>query len=343
MNAQLSRSMQPEHLPTQDDAGEASSWREARERAKRGVGRVRQLDARRTLHGISPAERPELGPGTILAGTYYLERLLARGGMGMVYLAWDLLLEREVAVKVLLSRHAADPRVAKRFRQEAIAMASVRHANVVQVFNTGAHGALPFFAMQYVPGQTVGSLFREAFRRGQLAGLEVVSDILRQVSRGLTAMGECGVFHGNVKPSNMLINSARQVVVFDFGLGGPVGAKSVASEPGFLSGTPLYVAPELVCGADVRPDQRHLCDVYSLGASVFELLTGQGPFVGDTIRDILRGHLFTTPPKVSALRPDLPRELDAVVTRALAKNPKQRFQKCSQLSAAVDEIAQASA
>jgi len=293
----------------------------------------------------SPARsgEPPLGPGSVLARTYHLERVLAEGGMGVVYLAWDLLLQREVAVKVLLPKHAADLRLASLFRQEAIAMASVRHANVVQVFTAGQHGALPFFVMEYVPGQTVAGLIHESYRRGEVVGLDTVSDILDQASQGLTAMDACGLFHGDVKPANMLINSALHVTIADFGLVGSVKAPAVGggpttSPPSFVGGTPLYVAPELVCGSRVRPEQRHLCDVYSLGASLFEMLTGDGPFVGETVRDILRGHLFTTPPRVTDRRPDLPRELDGIVARALAKNPRRRFQRCAQLAAEVDRV-----
>ena len=146
----------------------------------------------------------------------------------------------------------------------------------------------------------------------------------------------------------MLINAAGHVAISDFGLVGSAKARAagvefVVSEPGFVGGTPLYVAPELIAGAEVLPERRHLCDLYSLGASVFEMLTGHGPFVGDTIRDILRGHLFKAPPRVTDGRPDLPPALDAVVARALAKNPKQRFQKCCQFSAEVDRLVQLAA
>ena len=286
------------------------------------------------------AELP-LGRGTIIEGAYYLERLLASGSMGVVYLAWDLLFDRQVAIKVLASRHAADQRIARMFRQEARAMARVHHANVVQIYATGVHGVLPYFAMEYVPGQTVAELISEACRRGRLTSLDTVSDILRQAAKGLTAMSECGLFHGDVKPSNMLINSASHVAISDFGLVGSakaLGAGAVSSRRGFVGGTPVYVAPELVCTTAVPPEKRHLCDVYSLGVSVFEMLTGDGPFDGATIRDILRGHLFTPPPRLTDRRPDLPPEIDAVMARALAKDPRDRFQRCTQLSAEVDRV-----
>jgi len=299
---------------------------------------------------MSPADQPTplLTRGTILAETYRIERWLGQGGMGIVYLARDLVLERDVAVKILRPQNAADPRIAELFHREAIAMASVCHINVVQVFATGAHGALPFFVMEYVPGQTVAELVGDSYRRGHDLKLGKVSDILYQASRGLTAMRECGIFHGDVKPSNMLINSAFHVAISDFGLVGSAharaaGVKPIASEPGFLGGTPRYVAPELVSGVDVPPEQHHLCDVYSLGASVFEMLTGHGPFVGQTVRDILRGHLFTPPPRVTDRRPDLPSAIDGVVTRALAKNPRDRFQACTELADEVDRVVQLAA
>lgn len=305
--------------------------------------------ARSTFRGVSPHKPdPPLAQGTILGGVHRIDRLLARGGMGAVYLAWDSQLEREVAIKVLLPRHAADPRIAALFHQEAVAMASVRHANVVQVFSAGQHGVLPFFVMEYVPGQTVARLIRDSYRQGLNVSLGTVSDILHQAAEGLSAMRECGLFHGDVKPSNMLIDSSLHVAIGDFGLVGPgrepaAGSEPSPSEPGLHCGTPLYVAPELIAGVAISPEKRHLCDVYSLGVSAFEMLTGRWPFVGGTIRDILRGHLFTAPPKVTDHRSDLPPEIDEVVGRAMEKDPRFRFQRFTDLSAQVDSVAELAA
>jgi len=299
-----------------------------------------------TFPGRSAAEpsEPLLAPGTILAERYDLERLLALGGMGAVYLARDLRLWRDVAVKVLLSDHAADPRVATLFRGEARAMAHVHHPNVVQLFATGQHGDLPFFVMEYVAGRNVSALIRDCYRQGQVVGLGTVSAILRQAAQGLGAMRRCGMFHGDVKPANMLIDPAFRVAISDFGLAGSTRARPVEvgpalSEPRFLGGTPRYVAPELISRTEVPPEKRHLCDVYSLGVSAFEMLTGEGPFGGDTIQDVLKGHLRQAPPRVTDLRPDLPPAIDAVIARALAKDPARRYAGCTELAVEVDRVA----
>jgi eukaryotic-like serine/threonine-protein kinase len=310
-------------------------------RARRGRGHLTL--ARRdpeTLPGVSAVTHPEpLAPGTILAATYRLDRLLAHGGVGVVYLGWDLLLEREVAVKILLPAHAANPRTAAMFHREAIAMAGVCHINLVQIFSSGQHDDLPFLVMEYVRGQTIAALLRAFYGRGRVLGLHTVSSILRQAARGLQAMREHGIFHGDVKPSNMLIDAEHRVAISDFGLVGSARAGSEHStERGYFSGTPLYVAPELISGAEVTPEKRHLCDVYSLGVSVFEMLTGEGPFAAATIHEILRGHLFTPPPRVTSYRPDLPVAIDGVIARALAKDPRRRYQDCVRFAADVDRV-----
>jgi len=289
--------------------------------------------------------RRRLGPGTILQGRYCLERLLAQGGLGAVFVAADLVSYQTVAVKVPLTRGVAPEQIAQRYRYEALTMAAVRHPNIVQVLDAGQDGDLPFQVMQYVPGKTVKALIHDSCERRRTLGLSVVSAILRQVAAGLDAMHEGGVVHGDVKPSNMIIDSELHVAICDFGLVRSVGAGGGTVPPpevGVLGGTPLYVAPELLLGAELPPKQRYLRDSYSLGASLYEMLTGQPPFVGRTLDEIVRGPLLVPPPRGVDRRPDLPAAIDAVVVRALAKAPAQRYRSCEQLSLAVDQLEQLS-
>ena len=317
-------------------------------RAKRpkANGRTTSADTdRATLSFASNSRHPPEPPvaaGTTFARKYYLERLLGRGAMGAVYLARDLSLEREVAIKILLPAHAADAGIVDSFHREAVAMASVRHVNVVQIYTSGQHDGLLFFVMEYVPGRSVAALIRELFGRGESLPLDTLLGIIDQVSLGLAAMHKRGIFHGDVKPANMLIDESNHVAITDFGL---VGSSKAVTDDGELlelnprnisGGTPLYIAPELIAGKAVAPEERHLCDVYSLGVSVFEMFTGQGPFVGRTIEKILKGHLFAPPPKLTKLRPDLPSALDPVIRRALAKQPRQRYPSCEELAFAVN-------
>jgi serine/threonine-protein kinase len=242
--------------------------------------------------------------------------------MGMVYLAYDLALEREVAIKVLLPHYARDPDVARRFRREAVAMASVRHEHVVQIFAFGDHRGHPYFVMEYIPGHTVANLLEQAAQRHEQLYLDVVLGILNQVCRGLQAVHDRRIVHRDVKPANMLIGPRFRVALADFGLVEKAQSKLGRRD---LAGTPLYLAPELIRSRTVPEGQLHLCDIYALGVSAFEMLTGQVPFDGDTVADILRRHVEDPRPLVSPLRADIPCAFDAVILRALDQDPSARF------------------
>jgi len=265
-----------------------------------------------------------IAPGTRVGENYRVTRVLGRGSMGIVYLAKDLALEREVAIKVLAPHYAADERVAKRFRREAVAMASVRNENVVQIYAFGDHEAQPFFVMEYVPGYTVAGLIEHANERSEQLYLDVVIGILAQVSRGLKAVHDASIVHRDVKPANMLVGPGFRVALTDFGLVEQV-------EPGAtrdLAGTPLYLAPELIRRQEMPEEKRYLSDIYALGISTYEMLTGDVPFDGQTIKEILRRHVKQPAKPVTESRADLPAAVDAVVTRCLDKDPAARYQSC---------------
>jgi serine/threonine protein kinase len=325
----------------------ASTVRSPGKPPKAGCRAASADTARATLNFASDSSQrsePPVAAGTTFARKYLLERLLGQGAMGAVYLARDLLLEREVAVKILLPAHTVDVGIVDSFHREAVAMASVQHINVVQIYTSGQCDGLLFFVMEYVPGRSVAALIRELFGRGQTIPLDTLLNIIDQVSQGLAAMHKRGIFHGDVKPANMLIND-NHVAITDFGL---VGSSKAATDdvarvenPRLISGgTPLYIAPELIVGRAVPPEERHLCDVYSLGVSVFEMFTGQGPFQGPTIEKILKGHLVARPPQLTKLRPDLPSALNPVIRRALAKQPQRRYPGCEELAFAVSRAVQ---
>jgi eukaryotic-like serine/threonine-protein kinase len=313
-------------------------------------GRVTSTDAGRSTLNFTAdsnhAAEPPVAAGTTFARKYYLERLLGRGAMGAVYLARDLFLEREVAVKILLPANAADAGIVDAFHREAVGMASVRHINVVQIYTSGQHDGLLFFVMEYVPGRTVAALIQEVFGRGENLALDTVLGIIDQASLGLAAMHARGIFHGDVKPANMLIDESNHVAITDLGLVGSSEKitddveRDVANPRHISGGTPLYIAPELIAAKTVPPEERHLCDVYSLGVSVFEMFTGQGPFEGRTLETILKGHLFAPPPKLTKLRPDLSPALNPVIRRVLAKKPRQRYPNCEEFAFAVNRAAQ---
>jgi serine/threonine protein kinase len=320
--------------------------RRARSTSENALDGATTWAAADTQPGASPIDAQDvLASGTLLAGTYRVDQLLARGGMGAVYLGRNLRLACPVAIKVLLSRRGAEPRIARLFTDESRAIARVRHANVVQVFATGRHDNLPFVVMEYVPGITVATFIHQARCHGQPTSLDTICEIVGQASRGLTAIHASGLYHGDVKPSNMLITSGFRLAISDFDLVGSSCGATVPdrglSRPRPPSGTPIYIAPEMLRGMQVRPDERSLCDVYSLGVSAFELLTNRPPFEGPSIRAILEGHLFAPAPRLSTLRPDLPPRIDAIMARVLAKDPRQRFQGCTPFAVELSQLCDA--
>ncbi len=280
-----------------------------------------------------PMDEGPLPPKTRLGSNYRIERVLGYGSMGIVYLAHDQALERKVAVKILAPHYAADQRVARRFRREAVAMASVRHEHVVQIFAFGDHQDRPYFVMEYIPGHPVATLIENANRRTEYLYLDVVIGILSQVCRGLSAVHQAGIVHRDLKPQNMLVGPNFRVALADFGLV-EILEKTARRD---LSGTPLYLAPELIRREELPDERRHLSDIYALGVSTYEMLTGDVPFVGKTIKEILRRHIKDPPTPVSEIRSDLPTAIDDVIARAMAKSPDDRYPDCDSFIEALGE------
>lgn len=237
-------------------------------------------------------------------------RELGRGGMGSIFLARDRRLAREVAIKIILpTRLDSDAR--RSFLQEARLLAGVRHPNVVQVHSFGDHQGLPFFVMEYVPGETLADWLDAHLRVGVLPELDAALSILDQISRGLGAIHEAGIIHGDVKPGNILLGPAMRVAVADFGV---VRRKGEAIDDPRFYGTPGYIAPELLTPSPPQPSLS--IDVFALGVTAYELLTGKLPFGQDPGA---RG-----PIRPSRLRPGLPSLFDDVLLRALATKPADR-------------------
>ncbi|MFH1132843.1 MAG: serine/threonine-protein kinase [Pseudomonadota bacterium] len=272
--------------------------------------------------------------GQTLEGKYRVRRVLGRGSMGVVYLGSDLALEREVAIKVLSPRYAANKRLAARFRREAVAMASVSNENVVQIFAFGDHEGCPYFIMEHVPGFTVANLIANANERSERLYLDVVLGILHQVAHGLQAVHEQGIVHRDVKPANMLVGPRFRVAIADFGLVETIDQPGMAQS---LAGTPLYLAPELISQKALPEKLRHSSDIYALGISTYEMLTGNVPFDGPTVNEILRRHVEEKPKPITALRSDMPSAIDDVIGHALSKDPAKRFSTCKEFMSALQE------
>jgi serine/threonine-protein kinase len=272
-------------------------------------------------------------PPFIVDGRYKVERELGRGGMGLVYLAKDMGLKREVAIKIIAPIFAGDSAVAERFHLEGQALASIKSPHIVQVYASGAYGTSHFFAMEYVKGNSLRELLREAKSKGEQVPTFRALTILAEVASGVDAVHAAGLVHRDVKPANILIEEdTGRTVLVDFGLAVP-GDRAART----LLGTPRYMAPEQTGQARIAAGVSPRTDVYALGITAFELLAGRVPFEGMTPEEVLRQHVEDPVPPLSALRPEL-QAFDAVFATALAKDPAARFESCSAFASALMSI-----
>ena len=250
-------------------------------------------------------------PPFVVDGRYEVESELGRGGMGLVYLARDVWLGRAVAIKVIAPIFAGDSGVTARFREEAKALASIRNPYIVQVYASGPYGTSHYLAMEFVRGRSLRELLKGAKREGGPVPVYRALSILADVAGGVDAVHAAGLVHRDVKPANILIeeDTGRPVLV-DFGLAVPGDRHARA-----LLGTPRYMAPEQTglgrFGTAVSPRT----DVYALGVTAFELLTGRVPFEGVTPEEVLRQHADSPVPLLSTVRPEL-QAFDSVILRS---------------------------
>ena len=264
--------------------------------------------------------------GSDLAG-YRIERVLGRGGMGVVYLARDLRLKRPVALKLVAPELAADPRFEKRFLREAELAASFDHSHVVPVHAAGESDGRLWIAMRFVEGEDLASLLD---REGPLAPRRAL-ELCGQVGEALDAAHARGLVHRDVKPANVLVteeSGEEHAYLSDFGLARDADADA-SGAPTHLSGTVDYTAPEQIAHEPL--DGR--ADVYSLGCVLFECLAGEPPFRRARPLATVFAHASEPPPSLVERRPELPAAIDSVMARGLAKEPADRYQTCGELVA----------
>lgn len=265
-------------------------------------------------------------PQRVLAGRYRLESEIARGGMATVWRATDTVLGRAVAVKMLHPHLAADPSFVARFRQEAVAAARLAHHSIVAIYDTCSTDDGEAIVMELVEGATLRELLDQ---RGRLDVTTAV-EITAKVADALDAAHRAGVVHRDVKPANILLCDDRRVKVADFGIAKAVN-QSDLTQQGLMVGTARYLAPEQVEGAPV--DGR--ADVYALGVVLYECLCGRTPFVADNDAAVALARLHTHPLRPRQIRADVPRPVEAVVMRALARQRDDRFASAADLRTAL--------
>ncbi|MEE4491548.1 protein kinase domain-containing protein [Streptomyces sp. BE230] len=275
--------------------------------------------------------------GSVAGGRYQLRDLLGEGGMASVYLAYDSALDRQVAIKTLHTELGREQSFRERFRREAQAVAKLQHTNIVSVFDTGEDelgGALmPYIVMEYVEGQPLGSVLQTDIRNYGAMPADKALKVTADVLAALDTSHEMGLVHRDIKPGNVMVTKRGIVKVMDFGIARAMqsGVTSM-TQTGMVVGTPQYLSPEQALGRGV--DARS--DLYSVGIMLFQLLTGRIPFDADSPLAIAYAHVQEEPVAPSTINRSITPAMDALVARALKKNPNERFPSAAAMQ---DEIA----
>src|SRR5438270_9778589 len=260
----------------------------------------------------------------VFSDRYEMVKHIARGGMAQVYLARDVLLDRPVALKVLFPELSVDQSFVERFRREAKAAANLTHPNIVSIFDWGQGDNTYYIVMEYVDGPTLSSILRQ----GPLEPARAAA-VAASVAAALDFAHRRGVIHRDVKPGNVLIDDRAQVKVADFGVARAVGTAEDRTPTGSVMWSATYFSPEQAQGFPVDPRS----DVYSLGVVLYEMVTGKPPFSGDSPVSIAYKHVKEPPPLHSTVNPAVPQALEAVILKAMAKDPADRYQSAEDMRA----------
>jgi serine/threonine-protein kinase len=282
-----------------------------------------------------PAEQdlPDLTGKTL--GDYRVLRLLGQGGMGQVYLAEQVSLKRQVALKLLKSDLAANKTSLQRFLQEAHSVARVTHANIVQIYNVGEADGVHYMALEFVEGRNL----REYLEKKGTPEIPFGLRIMSQVAAALQRAAEHGIVHRDIKPDNILITRKGEVKVADFGLSrcfteAPDKATNI-TQSRVTMGTPLYMSPEQVEG---KPSLDHRSDIYSFGVTCYHMFAGRPPFRGTSPFEVAVQHVQKEPDPLGEIRPDLPADLCTIIHKMMAKQPEARYQTCRELARDVNRL-----
>lgn len=263
-------------------------------------------------------------------GRYLVTRRLGRGGMAEVYSANDPLLNRPVAIKVIYAHLASQEGFDQRFRREAQLVASLRHPHIVQLYDFGIENEQPFMVMEYLNGGTLQDRLAQWRSRGAIMPLAETSRLLTKLASALDYAHERDAIHRDIKSSNIMFTAEGEPVLTDFGIAKILSDAAQLSATGSVMGSPAYMAPEQAAGQPV--DARS--DLYALGIVLYEMVCGRVPFQGDSPTAVMMQHLTQPPPPPSQFNPQLPAAAEAVIQKALAKDPAARFSRVSEMAAA---------
>jgi tetratricopeptide (TPR) repeat protein len=265
-----------------------------------------------------PAPADTGAPGLPEVPGYRLLGELGRGGMGVVYKAWQVDLNRVVALKMILAGEHARPEDLVRFRAEAEAVAQLHHPHIVQIFEVGQHAGLPFFALEYLEGGSLHQTLQDTARPAREA-----AQLVETLARAMQAAHQRGIIHRDLKPANVLLDQDGWPKITDFGLAKRVAGGAALTQSGAIMGSPSYMAPEQAAGKG--KDAGPAADVYALGAILYELLTGRPPFKAATPLETVLQVLHEEPLPPRRLQPKLPRDLETICLKCLHKEPAHRY------------------
>ncbi|HJQ35509.1 MAG TPA: protein kinase, partial [Thermoanaerobaculia bacterium] len=294
-----------------------------------------RMDA--TAPGVTApgSAQADLALGHVFANRYRIESILGRGGMGVVYKAVDTQLDETVAIKTLpgdvMSRSPED---LERFKREIRLARKITHRNVLRTYDYGEAEGVYFISMEFVRGYTLNELLDEAPQRQMPARASV--GLTRQICRGLQAAHEQGIIHRDIKPQNVLIDAKGEVKLMDFGIARMAEAAEATAmtQQGLIVGTPHYMSPEQVQGKQL--DARS--DVYAMGVLMYEMLVGRRPFESSSLTGVLTAHITEKPKPPIDVRPELGREVNAIVMKCLAKDPRDRYADAGEMLSQLDTM-----
>ncbi|MFB3739284.1 MAG: Stk1 family PASTA domain-containing Ser/Thr kinase, partial [Candidatus Velamenicoccus archaeovorus] len=279
---------------------------------------------------MSDDQHGDVKEPVLLAGRYRVEEELGRGGMAKVFKGTDQVLGRPVAIKVLSPHFAEDLNFVARFRREAQAAARLNHPNLVGVYDTGSDDGVHYIVMEYVDAKTLADYLAGGGRIMPDRAIELAEAVCRALSVAHTH----GVIHRDVKPANIMVTPRGEVKVTDFGIARMTEGGDTVAQTAAVLGTASYLSPEQARGEPVDPRT----DIYSLGVVLYEMVTGQPPFSGDTPVAVASKHVLEQPKPPSKLNADVPPALDAVIMKALAKNRANRYQTAEEMRQDLERV-----
>ncbi len=271
--------------------------------------------------------------GKKLSNRYLIEELLGQGGMSAVYKASDPNLKRIVAIKLIHSHLSNEPDFVQRFEEEASAVAQLRHQGIIQVYDFNKEGDDYYMVMEFVPGETFQEHLKRLNRDGRQLSAQKAVEYMADICDAVDYAHRRGMIHRDIKPANLMLSTHDQAILMDFGIAKIVGGQRHTAT-GAVVGTAMYMSPEQIRGE--HADRR--TDIYSLGVTLFEMLSGRPPFQADSAMTLMMMHINDPVPDLKKLNPDVPDDLAAVINKALAKNPNDRYQTAAEMASALRNI-----